>query len=286
MFSMGLSLRLKDFTAISKFPKAFGVGFFLQVVSLPAIAFLIAYLGIQFLGLSPEIAVGIVIIAACPGGVTSNLFVHMSKGNTALSIALTSVISIASVLTIPFIVNLGFATFMGTQNETALPIAKTIMGIFVITTVPVLIGMLIKAKSENFVLKFEPIAAKLATVLFAIIILGAIASKWTLLSKNFATIGPITLLFNLTTLAVAIFAAKALALKMQDRIAIVFECGLQNGTLALMITLTFLNNENMMLPGGLYSILMFITGGVYFIWARGKKLKREEATPVTNFEAA
>ncbi len=278
MFSMGLSLTITDFTNITKYPKAFLVGACLQVISLPLIAIGLAYIGTQYFGVIPEVAVGLVIISACPGGVTSNLMVHLSGGCTALSISLTSVISILSVLTVPFIVNFGFSTFMGAANETALPVGKTIGGIFAITVVPVLIGMLIKAKKDAFTLKFEPIAQKIASILFILLVVGIIVSKWGLLMDNINTIGPITIALNLATMAFALSIAKLFSLKTKEAIAIVFECGLQNGTLAIMISLTFLGSETMMLPGGIYSILMLLTGGAYLAYLRfGAKAKNIDA---------
>jgi len=270
MFSMGLSLSIQDFTNISKYPKAFFVGCFLQIISLPLIAYGLAYIGTTYGGISPEIAVGLVIISACPGGVTSNLMVHMGKGNTALSISLTSVISILSVITIPFIVNFAFSSFMGAQNESPLPVAKTIVGIFAITVVPVILGMLMNAKRSLFTKKFEPIASKVASILFVLLVVGIIVKKWSLLIENILTIGPLTLAFNIATMFIAIFVARLFSLKAADKVAIVFECGLQNGTLAIMITLTFLGNETMMLPGGMYSIFMFFTGGLYLLYLKTK----------------
>lgn len=270
MFSMGLTLTVEDFTNIKKYPKAFIVGALLQLTSLPIIAYVIASIGIAQNYISPEIAFGLMVIASCPGGVTSNLMVHMSKGNTALSISLTSVMSILSVLTIPLFVNFAYNTFMGAQNTTPLPITKTVIGIFVITLVPVIIGMLIHAKKTEFTKRMEPISSKIATILFVVIILAIVIGKWNLLIENIFTLGPLTLFFNLIVMLVAKLSIKAFGVSVKDQIAIVFECGLQNGTLAVMITLTFLENEMMMLPGGLYSIIMFFTGGAYLLYLRHK----------------
>lgn len=272
MFSMGLTLAIKDFTNITKYPKAFVIGATLQLVSLPLIAYLFASFGISLGFFVPEVAVGLVVIAACPGGVTSNLMVHMGRGNTALSISLTSVISILSVLTIPFIVNFAYHSFLGAENTNPLPIAKTIIGVFIITVVPVILGMFVRAKKSHLAHRFEKAASKISSLLFVIIVIAVIAGKWTLLTENFSSIGPLTLLFNICILFVSILVSKIFSLEIQDRIAIVFECGLQNGTLAIMITLTFLNNEAMMLPGALYSIFMFFTGGLYLLYL--KKIPR------------
>lgn len=265
---MGLSLVIDDFKRIAKFPRAFIVGAFLQIIALPILAFLITKAWVSSGYIDPAFAVGMIIIAACPGGVTSNLMTHLAKGDTALSISLTAVISILSVFTIPFIVNYGFDTFMGTNNGSPLPIAKTIFGIFCITTVPVILGMIINAKKSEFAAKFEPIARKVATVLFVLIILAAVAKKWALLSSSFASVGPVVLLLNVVTMLFAIFVSKLTRLERSQGIAITFECGLQNGTLAIMIAATFLKNETMMIPGGIYSLFMFATGGLYLLFLK------------------
>lgn len=265
MFSMGLSLVVEDFKRVARFPKAFLIGALLQIVSLPLIAFLMTKYWVSTGDVNPAYAVGIIIIAACPGGVTSNLMTHLAKGDTALSISLTAVISILSVFTIPFIVNFGYAMFMGDQQGSPLPVAKTVFGIFCITTVPVLIGMLIKAKKPTFADAFEPKARKLATFFFILIILATVIKKWSFLIANFTTLFPITLALNLVTMFLALGTTKLFQLKRSQGVAITFECGLQNGTLAIMIALTFLKNESMMLPGGLYSLLMFFTSGAFLL---------------------
>jgi BASS family bile acid:Na+ symporter len=268
MFSMGLSLVVDDFKRVLSLPKAFLIGAFLQVFSLPILAFLITKAWVNSGDIDPALAVGMIIIAACPGGVTSNLMTHLGKGDTALSISLTAVISILSVVTIPFIVNFGYYSFMGADHNSPLPIFSTIVGIFCITTVPVAIGMYIKAKKSKFADSFEPLARRVATFLFGLIVGVAVFKKWDLVVENFASIGLVTLALNVVTMGFAWFVAKVLALEERQRIAITLECGLQNGTLAIMIAATFLKNETMMLPGGVYSLLMFATGGLYLLGLR------------------
>ncbi|MCR9203512.1 MAG: bile acid:sodium symporter family protein [Halobacteriovoraceae bacterium] len=271
MFSMGLSLVIDDFKRVAKFPKAFMIGAILQIVSLPVLAFLLTKFWVSTGNVDPAYAVGMIIIAACPGGVTSNLMTHLAKGDTALSISLTAIISILSVFTIPFIVNFGYVTFMGADQGSPLPVAKTIFGIFCVTTVPVAIGMLIKAKKSDFADKLEPIARKVATLFFVIIIIAAVAKKWSLVVAHGANLLPVTLALNVITMFIAWAISKLLKLETPQGIAITFECGLQNGTLAIMIALTFLNNEAMMLPGGVYSLLMFFTSGIFLLGHFKKK---------------
>ena len=270
MFSMGLSLVMDDFKRVAKFPKAFMIGTVLQLITLPIIAYVLTKAWVSTGNVDPAYAVGMIIIAACPGGVTSNLMTHLAKGDTALSISLTAIISVVSVITIPFIVNFGYAAFMGSDNGNALPIAKTIIGIFCITTVPVALGMLVNAKKPEFSVNFEPKARTVATALFVIIILAAVIKEWGPLQDSFSSIGPVTLALNLITMFMAYGVSRGLNLNRKQSIAITFECGLQNGTLAIMIAATLLKNELMMIPGGIYSLLMFMTGGLYLLYLMKK----------------
>jgi BASS family bile acid:Na+ symporter len=273
MFSMGISLVTDDFKRVAKFPKAFITGALLQLISLPVLGYILTKVWISTGNVDPALAVGIIIIAACPGGVTSNLMTHLGKGDTALSISLTAVLSVLSVFTIPFIVNFGYATFMESGNTNALPIAKTIIGIFCITTLPVAIGMLINAKKPQFTAGFEPKARAIATVLFIIIVVAAVIKKWTPISDSIGSVGPVILTLNLVTMFFAYGVSRLVGLAKEQRISIIFECGLQNGTLAIMIAATFLKNEQMMIPGGIYSLLMFFTGGAYLCYLIKKGTK-------------
>lgn len=268
MFSMGLTLSLADFKRVAKFPKAFLVGSFLQLVSLPVLAFLIASTWLKTGSISPEYAAGLIIIAACPGGVTSNLMTHISRGDTALSISLTAVISLISVITIPPIVNFGLAHFLGSASQ-QLPLAKTVVGIFAITTLPVAIGMLVRAKAPDWTERAEPVAAKLAAVLLIVVILAAMAKDWRLLRDTFAGVGPLTLSLNLATMILAYGASRLVRLSRPQSVSITFECGLQNGALAIFVSLTLLESEMMMIPCGVYSLLMMVTGlALMAFWSR------------------
>jgi len=263
MFSMGLSLVIDDFKKIAQYPKAFFIGLILQIVSLPLLGFLVAKVWTSQFGLEPIYAAGLILIAACPGGVTSNLLTHLGKGDTALSISLTAVISFLSVITLPLIVNLGLVTFMGSKTSIEMNFFQTVSGIFMITSVPVIIGMIINYKSKNFALKIEPICRKLATAFFVLIVFAAIIKDIKLLKESFSTLGPSTLTLNILTMLVAFWASKIVSLSKEQSRAITFECGLQNATLAIFVAATLLNNEKMMFPGVIYGLLMFVTGGLY-----------------------
>lgn len=279
MFSMGLDLTTNDFKRITKFPKAFIIGMLLQFISLPLVAFGLSHLFISY-GLDPQYAVGLVIIAACPGGVTSNMMTHIAKGDSALSVSLTAVSSVLSVLTLPFIVNFALTTFIPDAAQATLPIGKTIIGIFLITTVPVVIGMFIKSKFSELTKKLEPICRKVASIAFVIIIGAAIAKDWKLLADNFSTLGPVTLALNTTAMLIAFVSAKFANLNQSQTTAITYECGFQNGTLAIFITVTLMNNPMMMLPGGVYSILMFGSAFLYYLMVKKSFQTQSLSEPV------
>ena len=265
MFSMGLSLVIDDFRRVAKYPKAFMIGLALQVFSLPILGFLVAYLWVNQFGLEPVYAAGLIIIAACPGGVTSNLMTHLGRGDTALSISLTAVISFLTVITLPVIVNLGLTHFMGAESDVHLNVLKTVVGVFFITSVPVIIGMIIKAKNNSFAEKIEPFSRKLATFFLIVIVIAAVVKDLKLLMTSFSTLGPSVLILNILTMVIAYSFSRLLTLSKEQSRAITFECGLQNGTLAIFVAVTLLGNEIMMLPGVVYSLLMFVTGGLYLL---------------------
>lgn len=259
MFSMGITLTWEDFKRVAQFPKAFLIGSLLQLGSLPVLAFLIATLWLKLGTIEPAFAVGLVIVSACPGGVTSNLMTHISGGDTALSISLTAVISLVTALTIPLIVNLGLSHFLGAA-EAQLPMAKTVLGIFAITTVPVLLGMALRKRAPEWSEKKEPLMAKVASLCLLVVIVAAIAKYWVLLKQNLFTIGPMTLALNLATMALAFGVSRLLSLSRSQGVAITFECGLQNGATAIFVSLTLLESQEMMLPCGIYALLMMVTG--------------------------
>lgn len=270
MFSMGLSLTTNDFKRVAKFPKAFILGTILQLITLPLIAFALAKIWVGQFDLLPSFAAGLMILAASPGGVTSNLMTALGRGDVALSVSLTSILSLVTVFTIPFIVNFSLHHFGVSASAKELPILNTIIGIFILTTIPVLIGLFINSIKPKFAQKIEPKTRAISTIIFIFIVIAAIAKDWNLMITGFNKVGLLTLSLNLTTMIFAYYVAKFIRLNEGQARALVFECGLQNGTMAIFISLTLLGNEEMMLPSGIYSILMFLTGGLYILYLRRK----------------
>jgi len=262
MFSLGLALKVADFRRVAAQPKDFLVGAVSQMVLLPLVAFGL----IHVWPMDPVLAVGIMILAACPGGVTSNLLTHLARGDTALSVSLTAVISMVSVFTLPFIVGGSIVYLMGAEAP-RLDIGRTIVGVFLITTVPVALGMTVNASAPRFAGRFERIARHIATVLFVVIVLGAIYSERAHIVDYFIQAGPATLALNVAMMLIAFGLATGFRLGNRQQTAITMECGLQNSTLAIFVAATLLENRAMTVPGGIYGLLMFATAGAFLAWS-------------------
>ncbi|MCP4447685.1 MAG: bile acid:sodium symporter family protein [Myxococcales bacterium] len=261
MLGMGLALSTGDFKRVSKNPKAFLVGLWAQMLLLPAIGFAIA----TALSLPPMLAVGLMILALCPGGTTSNLYAYLAKGDLALSISLTAVASLIAPFSLPIIGSWALHHFMGDSIAVSLPLGKTIIQLIAITVLPVGIGMLVRAKAAGFADRAEK-PVRIASVVFLVaVIAGIIRGAWSELPDFFADAGLAALLLNLGTMATGFALAKLARLSRPQSITIGLEVGLQNGTTALLVTGTILANPVMSIPPAVYSIIMFITGAIFSV---------------------
>ena len=267
MFGMGLSLVSGDFTRLFTYPKAVLVGLCNQLMFLPLIGFTIVVL----FGLNPSMAIGVMIISICPGGPTSNLITQVSRGNIGLSVTLTALSSLITVFTIPILLSKFIAYFSGdTDVVIQIPILETMLQILVITVIPVSIGMMIRKRREAFALRMEKPMRTASTVLFVIIFLIIIIANKDNLIQAMKEVGLPTLLLNLSTMGLGYLSAKLFGITGKSQISITIESGIQNGTLAFVIATTMLNNLEMGLPTGAYSIWMFLTGGI-LMWRLGNK---------------
>ena len=265
MFGMGLTLVVGDFGRLFTYPKAVIVGLCNQLIFLPLIGFSI----ILLFDLSSSMAIGIMILALCPGGPTSNLITQVARGNIGLSVTLTALASLITVFTIPIILSKAITYFTGeTGVVIELPIVQTMLQILIITVLPVSIGMVIRKKNEGFALRMEKPMRTASTVLFVIIFLLVMIANKDLIVEAMKEVGLATLLLNLSTMALGYITARAFRIKGKSQISITIESGIQNGTLAFVIATTILNNVEMGLPTGAYSIWMFITGGI-LMWRLG-----------------
>ena len=265
MFGMGLTLVVNDFTRLFTYPKEVIIGLTNQLVFLPLIGFLI----ILLFDLNSSMAIGIMILSLCPGGPTSNLITQVARGNIGLSVTLTALASLITVFTIPIILSKAITYFTGeTDIVIELPIVQTMIQILVITVIPVSIGMLIRKKNEAFAARMERPMRIASTVLFIIIFLLVMFANKDLIVQAMKEVGLATLLLNLSTMTLGYLTAKVFGIKGKSQISITIESGIQNGTLAFVIATTILNNVEMGLPTGAYSIWMFITGGI-LMWRLG-----------------
>ena len=262
MFALGLGLAGADFLRVTKQPKDFFVGAISQIILLPVIAFIL----VKIWPISPELAIGVMIIAAAPGGVTSNILTSFAKGDVALSVSFTAIISLISVVTVPIIV-INSAEYFGADVQDISVIAKAIL-MFMLVTVPLIIGMLLKKFVPNFVLKFEPIAKKISIALFVLVLLGAIAKHREHVIDYFAQAGLITFVLNLTMMIVAYFIAHLLIAGPAQKKCITIECGLQNGTLAIFVANEFFGGGIYVIPAATYSLIMFATSLIFIFFVR------------------
>ena len=270
MFSLGIGLTTNDFKNIFNEPKAFFVGLINQMLILPLVAFLI----ILFFGLSKEIAVGMMILACCPGGVTSNIITKLAKGDTALSISYTAIVSMITVITLPLIVGFSMVYFMGTDAP-RINIFSLGLTMFVITAVPVSIGLYTNTNYNKFSRSFAPIANKISTFLFIVIVLGALASEWDTFMDNLSLLSPSIITLIILMLFIGYNSPKLFSISKKKSITIAIESGIQNATVGITIGNIILSQSEgisiLSLPSGVYGILMYIVClPVIFLFLRQK----------------
>lgn len=258
MFGLGLSLTIDDFKRVYKFPKAVFVGLFCQLLVLPLACFGLIYL----FGLSPELAVGLMLLAASPGGPTANLYSHLFGGNVALNITLTAVNSVLALFTLPLIVNFSIQHFMHLHEVVPLQFSKVIE-VFLIVMIPISIGMWVNSKSKKMTKKISGIVKILSAIFLVLIIVGAIYKEIEHIGVYFKQIGLAALSFNVVSLMLGYFLSRAFSIDKSSSMAISMEVGIHNGTLALYIALVVIGNSAIGIPAAVYSIIMFITAFVF-----------------------
>lgn len=264
MFALGLGLTFDDFARVARRPRDFIVGAVSQIVLLPIVAFLL----VSVWPLPPELALGVMIIAAAPGGVTSNILTSFARGDVALSISLTAVISLLSVITIPIIVVFSYTQLVGGDAGANVSIAGTAISVFVIVTIPVILGLVVRRLAAGFAIGFEPLARKISTALFILVLVGAIAAERNNIVEYFAQAGLITLVLNVVMMVLAYFIARAFASGLRQRITISIECGLQNGTLAIAVAALLFGGGLAAVPAATYSLIMFATALIFIVLLR------------------
>jgi BASS family bile acid:Na+ symporter len=268
MLGLGLSLALSDFKRIVAYPKAVMIGLVSQMLILPLICFFIA----KSFGLSPELAVGLMLLAASPGGPTANLYSHLSKGDVALNISLTAVNSLLTLFTLPLIVNFAINYFM--ESGQIIPMQfKKVSEVFVMVLAPVSIGMIIKSKFPATSLKLDKPVKILSAIFLVLIIGGVIYQVRENILSYFRMVGLAALVFNILSIGLGYYLPRLLKLEEKQAIAIGMEIGIHNGTLAIFIALSILGNGAMSIPPVIYSLIMFFTAAAfgYFVNMKRKK---------------
>ena len=262
MFGLGLGLAMDDFRRVARYPRAVLTGLFLQTAVLPWAA-----LGLALLfRLPPELAIGLMLLAASPGGATANIYSHLARGDVALNITLTAVNSVLCLVTLPLILDLSLRFFLGEGQYVPPPVQK-IIEVAAIIILPVAIGMTVRALAPAFAARMEKPIRVLSVLVLALLVVAAVAQAWETLLTWFAVVGLACLLFNLASMGTGYAAPLALKLPRRQAIAIAMEIGIHNGTLAIFIALNVLGNATMSVPAAVYSLLMFFTAAGFAWWA-------------------
>ena len=270
MLGLGLGLTTQDFARVLKTPKDFLIGFISQLIILPIVAFILIKILGMFLEISPEIALGVMIIAAAPGGITSNVLTKFANGDVALSVSLTAVISIISIITVPLIVFTS-ADLMGVSfaNEN-INITGTALKMALVVAVPVILGMIIRKFADNFIGSKTSIIDKITGILFLIVFIAIWVEEKDNIFNYLAQAGLVVLTLNIVMMIIAYFLAKTFASGIEQIKCISLECGLQNGTLAVFVATEISSEIIYMIPTAAYALIMYITGFIFIYFLRNK----------------
>ena len=275
MFGLGLSLTVGDFKRLLQHPRAVVLALVLQVLVLPVACYAL----IVLLGVAPLYAVGLMLLAASPGGVSANLFSHLFGGNVAMNISLTAINTVLSIVSLPLITNWAINTFAHTGQVVPLQFGK-VVEVIIIVLVPVVLGMAVHRRAPAFSARMEKPMKNFSAVVLAAFALIASAKEWTALVESFAGIGPAVLLFNAISLASGYYLSRAAGLDKSMATAISVEIGIHNSTLAIFIALSVLGNFQLALPAAIYSVSMYILATLF-----GGLVLRRGAQPAATVSA-
>ncbi len=254
MFALGLKLSIADFRRVVTRPTAVALGLIAQMLLLPLTAFAI----VTIFELSPEAAVGIMILAACPGGVSAGMITYLSRGDTCLSITLTAATSLLSFVSVPIVVGFSLQHFLGSTHAVDFPILQAGVGLFVVTLVPVTAGILVN-QANWLTAEVSRFIGKVATGVFFLIVVTTVVTEWPSISDNFSAVGPAILLLNLVTMGTGALLGTIARLPVEGRIALAVECGIQNSALGITVALSLLSVASLAVPSVIYAFLMNIS---------------------------
>ena len=274
MMGMGLTLVTNDFKRVLKYPKAVGIGLTNQLILLPIIGFTLA----NIMPLRPEYAVGVMLLVLCPGGTTSNLFTYLAKGDVALSVTMTAIASVITVFTIPIVLSFSLIYFMGSGSEFELPVLKTVLTLVLLTIVPISIGMLIKRYAPKVADRSQLYVSRFGVIFLTFLVLFLGYVQRDIIVDAFIATGPISVLLNLSTMALGYYSSKWFGLNLAQRTSVTLEVGLQNSTLSIFMALTLLSNYDMSMMPAIYTLVMFLSAGILvrIFSARHNKLRKSE----------
>ena len=261
MLTLGLGLTTSDFTRVIKRPKDFLIGLICQVILLPIIAFVL----IKILNVQPALALGVMIIAAAPGGVTSNILTKFANGDVALSVSLTAIISLLSILTVPFIVIKSADLLHLNYLSKEISMSGISIKMFLVVTLPVVIGMLIRKFAQDFIIKRTALIEKISLTLFMIVFISIWLEEWDNIIMYISRAGIITLILNVTMMVLGFYVAKIFASGIEQRKCISLECGLQNGTLAVFVSTQIFDDIIYLIPTASYALIMFVTSIIFVL---------------------
>ena len=261
MLTLGLGLTTSDFTRVIKRPKDFLIGLICQVILLPIIAFVL----IKILNVQPALALGVMIIAAAPGGVTSNILTKFANGDVALSVSLTAIISLLSILTFPFIVIKSADLLDINYLSKEISMSGISIKMFLVVTLPVVIGMLIRKFAQDFIIKRTALIEKISLTLFMIVFISIWLEEWDNIIMYISRAGVITLILNVTMMVLGFYVAKIFASGIEQRKCISLECGLQNGTLAVFVSTQIFDDIIYLIPTASYALIMFVTSIIFVL---------------------
>jgi BASS family bile acid:Na+ symporter len=275
MVALGMTLTIADFRRVLTQPKQVSIGLLCQLVLLPIIGFLIANLFV----LPAVYAISIVLLAAAPGGATSNLIVHAADGDRALSVTLTAISNMLAWFTIPFLLGIAYTRFGSGALDIDFPVADTMIQVAVLTVIPVIIGMAIRSWKPDFAERSKRFSRIFATVFLFLVILALVIQNWDVIVNDGPRFAPAFIVMNIVALLVGYFVSKAAQINDIQAGTIAIETGIQNSTVAITVALTILNNNEMAVIPGLYAIWMYVTGFALAYWMakRGKALEPAKA---------
>jgi len=269
MFGLGLALTPADFARIARSPRAVAIALICQIVLLPVVCFAL----VLAFALPPVLAVGMMLLAASPGGTTANLYSHLFRGDIALNISLTAINSLLAVVTLPILVNLSFAYFMAGDEQLGLQFGKTVE-VFAIVLLPVAAGMLVRRLRPTFATAMDRPVRIASVIILAIVIAGAFIANREILADNFASLSGITAIFCVISLTVGFFVPRLLRVSRQQSIASAFEIGIHNATLAIVIAQTVIGSIEMSLPAAIYGVLMFFLAAGFGLLVNSRSVVR------------